>query len=50
MRLQEKVAIITGAASGIGQAIAASFVREGANVVVDYIGQPGAADDTLMKV
>ena len=32
MRLQEKVAIITGAASGIGQAIAASFVREGASL------------------
>ncbi|MGO8793691.1 MAG: SDR family oxidoreductase [Candidatus Sulfotelmatobacter sp.] len=50
MRLQEKVAIITGAASGIGQAIAAGFVREGANVVVDYVGKPGVADDTLMKV
>jgi glucose 1-dehydrogenase len=40
MRLQNKVAIITGAASGIGQAIAVRFAREGASVVVDYVGTP----------
>ena len=34
MRLENKVAIITGAASGIGLATAAKFVREGARVVV----------------
>ena len=33
MRLQNKVAIITGAGSGIGQGIALSFVKEGAKVV-----------------
>lgn len=34
MRLQNKVAIITGAASGIGRATAIVFAREGAQVVV----------------
>ena len=34
MRLRDKVAIITGAAAGIGKAAAEIFVREGARVVV----------------
>jgi NADPH:quinone reductase-like Zn-dependent oxidoreductase len=34
MRLEKKIAIITGGSAGIGKAIATAFVREGANVVI----------------
>jgi len=34
MRLKDKVALITGGARGIGQAIAMTFAKEGANIVV----------------
>jgi NAD(P)-dependent dehydrogenase (short-subunit alcohol dehydrogenase family) len=33
MRLQNKVAVVTGASSGMGRAIVARYVKEGANVV-----------------
>ena len=34
MRLENKVAIVTGAASGMGKAIAEGYAKEGAKVVV----------------
>ncbi len=43
MRLQDKVALITGAARGIGLAIARAMAREGAIVVVADINAEGAA-------
>jgi glucose 1-dehydrogenase len=48
MRLGSKVAIVTGAATGIGQAIATRFAREGASVVVDYTRTPPG--DTLQAI
>ena len=43
-RLEGKVAVITGAASGIGRASAVRFAREGAQVVVaDLADDPGSA-------
>jgi glucose 1-dehydrogenase len=48
--LKDKVAIVTGASSGIGQAIAVAFAEAGAAVVVDYVGQPGSADETLARI
>ena len=42
MQLQDKVAIITGAATGIGRATALLFAREGASVVVADINEDDA--------
>jgi len=44
MRLQDRVAIITGGASGIGAAIAAAFHAEGASVVIADIDHAKARD------
>jgi 3-hydroxybutyrate dehydrogenase len=49
MRLQSKVAIVTGAASGIGKEIAKTFVREGARVAIADLNQ-GAADATAAEL
>jgi glucose 1-dehydrogenase len=50
MRLQGKTAVVTGAGTGIGQAIAVAFAKEGASVVVDYVGDTSAAEETLNKI
>lgn len=49
MRLKEKVAIITGAASGIGKDIAIVFAREGAKVAIADLDQK-SADATAREI
>ena len=41
MKLQDRVAIVTGSAQGIGRAIADKFAAEGAKVVVADANGPG---------
>lgn len=50
MRLQNKVAIITGAGSGIGRAVALTFAKEGAKVVAaDWAEKGGQETVNLVK-
>ncbi len=48
--LDGHVAIVTGAGSGIGQNIAVRLAKDGAKVVVDYIGGDEGAKQTLASI
>ncbi|MBG9378112.1 SDR family oxidoreductase [Panacibacter sp. DH6] len=49
-KLKDKVAIITGGDSGIGRAIAISFAKEGADVVIAYLDENNDAKKTAELV
>lgn len=49
-RLTDKKALITGADSGIGRAVALAFAREGADVVVSYLNEHEDAKETQRLV
>ena len=44
--LQDKVAIVTGGSSGIGQAIAIRLGQEGVHVAINYVGPTQGAEET----
>jgi 3-hydroxybutyrate dehydrogenase len=43
MRLKDKVAVVTGAASGIGKEIARTYAREGARIVIADLNEKAAS-------
>ncbi|MCU7552411.1 SDR family oxidoreductase [Chitinophagaceae bacterium LB-8] len=49
-KLSDKVALVTGASSGIGSAIAIELAKEGARVVINYRSDEKGAEATLSKV
>lgn len=49
-KLKDKVALITGADSGIGRAVAVLFAREGADVAIAYLAEDADAEVTKAAV
>ncbi len=50
MRLQGKIALVTGSSRGVGRAVALAFAREGAKVVVNYALNKDAADKVVEAI
>jgi len=50
MSLKNKVAIVTGGNSGIGQAIVLELASRGASIVIDYVAHPDAAETLEQQV
>ena len=47
MKLEGKVAVVTGGGRGVGRAISLGFAREGADVVVNYVANPKTAQEVI---
>jgi glucose 1-dehydrogenase len=50
MTLKNRVAVVTGAATGIGREIAFHLAREGVAVAVDYVGMSDQADEVVAQI
>lgn len=50
MRLKDRIAVVTGADSGIGRATAVAFAEEGADVVITYLNDAEGAAATRREV
>ncbi|HET7019718.1 MAG TPA: glucose 1-dehydrogenase [Xanthobacteraceae bacterium] len=50
MSLKNKVAIVTGGNSGIGQAIVLELARQGASIVIDYVVHPEATEQLEKQI
>ena len=48
--LQGKTAVVTGASRGIGRAIALELASKGANIVVNYAGSEGKAQEVVEEI
>lgn len=49
-KLKDRIAIVTGSDSGMGQATAEAFAKEGADVVITYLHDSDGAEETRKKV
>ena len=50
IRLNDRIAVVTGGSRGIGRAISLSLATTGATVVVNYRGNQAAADETVATI
>jgi len=48
--LQDRVALVTGASQGIGAAVGLELARQGCDVALTYVGDPGAADAPVAAI
>jgi glucose 1-dehydrogenase len=49
-RLVGQYALVTGAAQGIGRAVAIRLAQEGANIAINFVGPRAGAEETLARV
>ena len=49
-KLKGQSALVTGASSGIGKAVAIALAMEGANVVINYLTHPETADEVVKHI
>ncbi|MBU2538309.1 MAG: 3-oxoacyl-[acyl-carrier-protein] reductase [Proteobacteria bacterium] len=50
MSLSEKIAVVTGGSRGIGRAICLRLAAQGATVMVNYVSNPAAAEETVQSI
>ena len=50
MRLKDKIAIVTGGGRGMGAAYCVAMAREGAKVIVNYVGNAKAAEAVVSRI
>ena len=50
MNLTGKVALVTGASRGIGQAAAIELAKAGADIIVNFIGNEAVAQETVEAI
>ena len=50
MSFKDKVILVTGSTSGIGQGIAKALLEDGAKVIINYAHNENNADETREKI
>ncbi len=50
MRLEGRKAVVTGGGRGVGRAVSLAFGREGADLVINYVRNEGAAEEVVSEL